>query len=105
MAGFDHSAAMPVEAADERTDARNRRIGLVLCGLYSLLYGGFVLAAALRARDLAAIRFWGLNLAVLWGFALIVAAIGLSLVYGWLCRRPVASPAGLASPPAAEEPR
>ena len=29
---------------------------------------------------------WGVNLAILYGFALILAAFALALVYAWLCR-------------------
>jgi uncharacterized membrane protein (DUF485 family) len=29
---------------------------------------------------------WGVNLAILYGFGLIVAALALALIYAWLCR-------------------
>jgi uncharacterized membrane protein (DUF485 family) len=32
--------------------------------------------------------FAGLNLAILYGLALIVGAFVLSIIYGWLCRKP-----------------
>jgi hypothetical protein len=35
---------------------------------------------------------WGLNLAVLYGLALIIAAIVLALVYAWVCRNQASTP-------------
>lgn len=65
---------------------RNARIGLWMCGLYVLLYGGFVLLNAFSPDTMEATPLWGVNLAIWYGFGLIVAAILLSLVYGLLCR-------------------
>ncbi len=65
---------------------RNARIGLWLCGLYVLLYGGFVLLNAFSPSTMELTPLLGVNLAIWYGFGLIVAAIVLSLVYGMLCR-------------------
>lgn len=65
---------------------RNARIGLWLCGLYVLLYGGFVLINAFAPATMEWTPLLGVNLAIWYGFGLIVAAIVLSLVYGVLCR-------------------
>ena len=65
---------------------RNARIGLWLFGLYLLLYGGFVLLNAFWPATMDLMPLWGLNLAITWGFGLIVAAVVLALVYGFLCR-------------------
>lgn len=79
---------------------RNTRYGLVLFAIYVVLYGGFVLLNvfapsvmevtpfAITARfgvmDIPSLS--GINLAVLYGLGLIVAAFVLALFYGWLCR-------------------
>jgi uncharacterized membrane protein (DUF485 family) len=65
---------------------RNTRFGLVLFAAYSLLYGGFVLLAAFSPQSMEATPAAGVNLAVWYGFALIVAAMALALIYGWACR-------------------
>lgn len=62
------------------------RLGLLLFTIYALLYGGFV-AINLTVPGLMELTvFWGINLAVVYGFGLIVAALALALVYDALCR-------------------
>jgi len=36
--------------------------------------------------------FAGLNLAIVYGFMLIIAAFVLALIYGWMCRNEIDSP-------------
>ena len=71
----------------------NMRLGLVLFAIYLVLYLGFVLINAFRAELMEATVWAGLNLAIVYGFALIVVALVLSLIYGFACRRetPVAA--------------
>ena len=66
-------------------EARNARLGLILFGLYLLLYGGFVLLIAFSPETMESTPLAGINLAILYGFGLIVAALVLSLLYGYLC--------------------
>ncbi len=65
---------------------RNARLGLWLFGLYLLFYGGFVLLAAFSPETMERTPWAGVNLAIWYGFGLIVAALVLALIYGWLCR-------------------
>jgi putative solute:sodium symporter small subunit len=65
---------------------RNTRIGFALFAVYSLSYGSFVLLAAFSPEMMEAMPLAGVNLAIWYGFGLIVAAILLALVYGWACR-------------------
>ena len=69
-------------------DARryNRRLGLILFAVYAVLYGGFVFLSALAADVMQRPAVAGLNLAVTYGFALIIVAVVLALVYGVICR-------------------
>lgn len=71
------------------TRAYNSRLGLILFALYSALYLGFVLINALNADLMEWVVFSGLNLAIVYGFGLIVAALVLALIYGWFCRNEV----------------
>lgn len=66
--------------------ARNTRWGLVLFAVYLAFYCGFVLLAAFAPETLARLPFAGVNLAIWYGFALIVVALVLALIYGWACR-------------------
>lgn len=82
--------------------ASNSRLGLVLFAVYSLFYASFVLVNAFAAKVSDWVPFGGLNLAVLWGFALIGLAFVLAVIYGWLCR-PEDDPAEAASAAKSEE--
>ena len=71
-------------------EARNARLGLIMFGLYLLLYGGFVLLNAFSPETMEWKPLAGINLAILYGFGLIIAAFIMALVYGFLCRSPKA---------------
>ena len=66
--------------------ARNSKIGLILFVIYLLLYGGFVFLNAFSPETMEVTPISGVNLAILYGFGLIVSAILLALLYGYLCR-------------------
>jgi uncharacterized membrane protein (DUF485 family) len=65
---------------------RNARIGLALFAVYLLLYGGFVGLAAFAPARMELAPLAGVNVAIWYGFGLIIAAMLLALVYGWVCR-------------------
>lgn len=59
---------------------------MILFLIYLAIYAGYVGLNAFR-RDLMDLTpLWGLNVAVLYGLALIVIAMALALVYSWICR-------------------
>jgi len=66
--------------------ARNARYGLVLFFVYLLFYGSYVLANVFAGEQMERTPLAGVNVAILSGFGLILAAFVLALVYGWLCR-------------------
>jgi len=67
-------------------EAHNARIGFILFTVYSVFYGGFVLLNAF-VPDLMEIKpVAGINLAILYGFGLIIVALLLALVYGSMCQ-------------------
>ena len=67
--------------------SRNARIGLILFGVYCLFYGGFVVLNAFSPGTMEQTPIAGVNLAILYGFALIIVAFVLALLYGVLCRQ------------------
>lgn len=69
--------------------SRNTRIGLLLFAVYLALYAGFMGLSTFAPEVMKARPFGGLNLFVMYGFGLIVAALILAIVYLMLCRRPV----------------
>lgn len=66
--------------------SRNARIGLALFAIYLAFYGGFVGLNAFSPATMESTPIAGVNLAILYGFALIVAAFVLALLYGAMCR-------------------
>jgi uncharacterized membrane protein (DUF485 family) len=64
----------------------NARIGLVLFAVYLVLYGGFIYLSAFKREVMARPSVGGMNLAVAYGLALIIAAFVLAVVYMFLCR-------------------
>jgi uncharacterized membrane protein (DUF485 family) len=83
---LDHGPSSPAAPEDTLAQARNSRIGLVLFFLYAAVYAAFVIMAAFRPEAMKFTPLWGVNLAILWGFGLIIGAFILSILYGWLCR-------------------
>jgi uncharacterized membrane protein (DUF485 family) len=59
---------------------------LALFAVYLVFYAGFVLLAAFSPATMERTPWAGVNLAVWYGFGLIIAAFVLALVYGALCR-------------------
>jgi uncharacterized membrane protein (DUF485 family) len=67
--------------------AFKKRLGVWMFLVYAIIYAGFVLINLVKPRMMEATVFAGTNLAVFYGFGLIVFAIILSLVYSYLCTR------------------
>ncbi|MGI9428830.1 MAG: DUF485 domain-containing protein [Bythopirellula sp.] len=65
---------------------RNTRIGLVLFLCYLLLYVGFVLLNAFSPTTMERTPIAGVNLAILYGFGLIISAFVLAVIYGLACK-------------------
>ena len=67
-------------------EAHNARIGFILFVVYTAFYGSFVLLNAFVPEMMEIKPVAGINLAILYGFALIIFALLLSLVYGVMCK-------------------
>lgn len=68
-------------------ETRRNPLGMTLFSVYLVIYAGFVLINALAPELMEWMPLAGLNLAILYGFALIIIAFVLSLVYGALASR------------------
>ena len=64
----------------------NARLGMFLFAIYTAIYLGFVLINALNAKLMEKTVFAGLNLAIVYGFGLIIVALIFSMVYGAMCK-------------------
>lgn len=67
--------------------ALKTKIGLILFGVYSLIYAGFIIINTLTPRAMGTQVFLGLNLAVVYGFGLIFLAIIMGVVYNHVCTK------------------
>ena len=94
MAGLDAPSADQVETEDVATIAHNSRTALILFSIYLLLYGGFVYINAFEPKLMAKVLLFGVNVAILYGMGLILAALLLAGIYMFLCRSSPASPNG-----------
>jgi uncharacterized membrane protein (DUF485 family) len=68
-------------------ETKSNPLGMTLFCIYSAIYAGFVLINALYPELMEWTPLAGLNLAILYGFALIIIAFVLSLLYGFLAAR------------------
>lgn len=87
MGGMDFKSETVKEREDADVVAHNTRMGVILLLVYVLFYGGFMALSAFRPAAMAGSPFGGANLAVLYGFGLIVLALVLALVYMMVCRK------------------
>jgi uncharacterized membrane protein (DUF485 family) len=92
LPGFHRFVTPFARMADPHADlspaARfNARLGIVLFIFYLLIYAGFVALSAFAPTVMAKPVLGGVNLAVVYGFALIGLAFVMAIVYAMLCRR------------------
>jgi uncharacterized membrane protein (DUF485 family) len=80
-----HEPATP--AGKDPAGPYKMRLGIWMFVFYSLFYASFVAINLLSPLTMAAIVFAGLNLATVYGFALIVVALIEALIYDAFCRR------------------
>lgn len=71
---------------ETRSKSEQSQTGLILFALYTAFYAGFVFINAFAPESMERVLFAGLNVAVVYGFALIIGAIVMSAIYGWLSR-------------------
>jgi uncharacterized membrane protein (DUF485 family) len=81
-----HEPAAEVRGIDESA-AYKRRLGLWMLLFYGILYIVFIIINVVWPKSMGTIVVYGLNLAIIYGFALIVIAFILAFVYNWLCTR------------------
>ncbi|MFC1754826.1 DUF485 domain-containing protein [Thermoproteota archaeon] len=72
----------PDNASDYKT-----QLGIIMFIGYLLIYAGFVVINIVNPVLMEKIVFCGLNLAVVYGFGLIIFALLLALVYNAMCNK------------------
>ena len=81
-----HEPAAEVHGIDEAA-AFKRRLGLIMLAVYGAIYIVFIVINVVTPKSMGVIVVYGLNLAIVFGFALIVIAFLLALAYNWACTR------------------
>lgn len=87
MGGMDFKAPETKEHESEESIQHNKLIGLSLFAVYVLFYASFMLISAFYPSVMASPSIGGLNLSIVYGFALILLAFILALVYMKLCKK------------------
>lgn len=82
---MDHGPA--VKLGVDKSSARKAKLGVWLFILYSVVYGGFVAIGVFKSELMAEYVMGEQNLAVAYGFGLIVLAIIMGLIYNWRCTK------------------
>ncbi len=80
---MNHGPAAKLEV--DHATGKKTRLGVILFIVYSLIYAGFVAIGVLNYELMGKELMGGLNLAVIYGFGLIVFAIVLGLIYHLAC--------------------
>jgi uncharacterized membrane protein (DUF485 family) len=70
----------------EHISSRNSHNGLILFFVYFTLYAGFMALNVYDPKIMSVTAFRGVNVAIIYGFGLIVAALFLAAIYMYLCR-------------------
>lgn len=74
-------------AAKDPAFAYKRRMGVWMFLVYAAIYAVFIAINVIKPRLMESIVLGGLNLAVVYGFGLIVIALIMALVYSSACGR------------------
>lgn len=77
----------PAQPGQDNASDIKAKIGLGLFVFYGLVYAGFVLINTFSPKTMSEDIIWGLNLAVVYGFGLILLAIIMGLIYNAVCTR------------------
>ena len=82
---MEHGPA--VEWSEDRSESYKKRVGFFFFLAYAIVYAGFIVINTIWPRTMEARVLFGLNLAVCYGFGLILLAIIAGLIYNLLCGR------------------
>lgn len=78
-----HGPAVPVEK--DNAAAKKSKLGVILFLVYTVIYTGFVVIGLTKPELLGVEIIGGQNLAIIYGFGLIVLAIVMGFIYNYFC--------------------
>jgi uncharacterized membrane protein (DUF485 family) len=82
---MDHGPAVVHE--HDYASGYKTRLGLILFAVYGTIYAGFVFINAIVPQLMEKTVLFGINLAVTYGYGLILMAIVMGLIYNRLCTK------------------
>ncbi len=80
---MDHGVA--VKLGVDLASKKKTKLGIWLFFLYTIVYGIFVAIGVVNYEAMGKLVVGNQNLAVIYGFGLIIFAIILGLIYNWIC--------------------
>jgi uncharacterized membrane protein (DUF485 family) len=75
------------EVGEDYASGKKARLGLILFIVYGLVYAGFVAINTFSPKTMSETILFDVNLAVVFGFGLIILAIVMGLAYNAICTR------------------
>lgn len=75
-----------VSGIDEAA-AYKKRLGLIMLAIYGVIYVAFIVINVVTPKTMGTVVVAGLNLAIVYGFMLIVIAFVLAVIYNVACTR------------------
>jgi uncharacterized membrane protein (DUF485 family) len=82
---MDHGPA--VQSGPDNASAYKSRLGVKMIIVYGIVYFGFILINTLQPKLMSIKILFGVNLAVIYGFGLILLAIVLGIIYNAKCTK------------------
>ncbi len=80
-----HEPASPQQ--EDKAAERKSRLGLKLFFVYAIIYAGFVFIGVTKPSLMGIRVIFGLNLAIVYGFGLIIIAIVMGFLYHLACSK------------------
>lgn len=80
-----HEPAVPVEK--DNAIAKKTRLGVILFLIYTAIYAGFVVIGLTDPELMGMEVIGGQNLAIVYGFGLIILAIVMGFIYNYFCTK------------------
>jgi uncharacterized membrane protein (DUF485 family) len=72
---------------EDHASSYKMRLGVWMFLIYAVIYAGFVAINVLSPLSMETILVFGLNLASVYGFGLIIVALILALIYNHMCAK------------------
>jgi len=72
---------------EDKASPYKAKLGAYLFFVYVIVYAGFIIINVAKPLMMESIIFAGLNLAVVYGFGLILLALVMGLIYNYLCTK------------------